>query len=329
MRGLFLPVIGAIALVAAAILIATQVSPWPRVLVLRHVFDREAGRAMAALEPRLPAGLTEHPDLPYGPAPRERLDLVLPPGPAPPGGWPVLLWVHGGAFLAGQKEDVGNHLRLIAAQGYATIAPDYARAPARRHPAPAEDMLKVLIWIEGAAGSYPLDPARLVLAGDSAGSHIALQTAIALADPAYARALRLRPSDRITGPRGLVLFCGIFDLAGLETGSPWMQTAAWAYLGHRDPAEAPDAPLFSLLAHLPETLPPLFVSAGNADPLLPQSRALVDQARARGLRVEALFFPPDQTPLLGHEYQFGTDAAADLARDRLLAFLKAVTAPAP
>ena len=329
MRGLFLPVIGAIALVAAAILIAAQVSPWPRVLVLRHVFAGEASRAMAALEPRLPAGLTEHPDLPYGPAPRERLDLVLPPGPPPPGGWPVLLWVHGGAFVAGQKEDVGNHLRLIAAQGYATIAPDYARAPARRHPAPAEDMLKVLIWIEGAAGSYPLDPARLVLAGDSAGGHIALQTAIALADPAYARALRLRPSDRITGPRGLVLFCGIFDLAGLETGSLWLQTAAWAYLGHRDPAEAPDAPLFSLLAHLPETLPPLFVSAGNADPLLPQSRALVERARARGLRVEALFFPPDQTPLLGHEYQFGTDAAADLARDRLLAFLNAVTAPAP
>lgn len=332
MRRYVLRVTLTIFLLAAVIFAAFRLSPWPSVLVLRFLFDRDAARAMAALEPRLPAGLVEHPDLAYGTGPRDRLDLILPPGPAPPEGWPVLFWVHGGAFVSGRKENVGNYLRLISAEGYAAIAPNYTLAPTARHPAPTEDMLEALLWVQAAAAEYRLDPARVILAGDSAGSHIALQTAIALHDPAYASTLNLRPGDAVTRPRGLALFCGVYDLSELA-GSPgfegFLRTVMWSYLGTPDGAAAPDAEAFSLFAHLPPDLPPIFLTAGNADPLLPQTEGLARVASLRGIPVDALIFPPDHQPPLGHEYQFTLDASGEEALSRLLAYLGRVTAPNP
>lgn len=322
----------AIALLAALIFAAFRLSPWPSVMVIRWLFDRDAARAMAALEPRLPAGLVEHPDLAYGTGPRERLDLILPPGPAPPEGWPVLFWVHGGGFVSGSKENVGNYLRLVSAEGYAAIAPNYTRAPTRRHPRPTEEMLAALLWVRAAAADYSLDPSRIVLAGDSAGSHIALQTTIALHDPAYARSLSLRPDDNLARPRGLALFCGVYDLEGLQTEGPFgafLRTVLWSYFGTTDADAAPDAALFSLFAHLPPDLPPLFLTAGNADPLLPQTEALARAAAGRGIPVETLLFPAEYQPPLGHEYQFTLDAAGEEALSRLIAFLDRVTAPNP
>jgi acetyl esterase len=332
MRRYVLRIALTIALCAACLIAAFQLSPWPSVLALRLLFDRDAARAMAALEPRLPQGLVEHPDLAYGTAERERLDLILPPGPAPPEGWPVLFWVHGGAFVSGRKENVGNYLRLISAEGYAAIAPNYTRAPSARHPRPTEEMLEALLWVHAAAADYGLDPRRIILAGDSAGSHIALQTAIALHDPAYARALNLRPGQAVTRPRGLALFCGIYDLSDLDdTGAfaGFLQTVKWSYLGKPDAADTGDAALFSLFAHVPPDLLPLFLSAGNADPLLPQTEGLAQVAARRGIPVDLLVFPPDHQPPLGHEYQFTLDASGEEALSRLLAYLGRVTAPNP
>lgn len=318
-----------LALFAGSLFVAQALSPWPGVLAIRLVFGQGAAAANAALAPHLPRGLTEHLDLAYGPEPRERLDLRLPPGPAPPAGWPVILWVHGGAFVSGDKSDVGNYLRILSGKGYATLAPNYSRGPDRLHPRPTDEMLEALLWAQAAAPRYGLDAERILLAGDSAGAHIALQTAMALIDPAYAESLRLRPLVDPARLRGLILFCGIYELpadSGNGLFGAFLRTAARAYLGQRDPT--PDLRAsFGLIERLPANLPPVFISAGNADPLLAQSQALAQALAARGIALETLFFPPDHVPPLGHEYQFTLDAAGKTALDRLTAFLARTTRP--
>lgn len=324
---------GAIAIALIATLaLTTRLTPWPSVMAIRLLFDHQAARAMEALEPRLPDGIDRRRDLTYGTDRREKADLFLPSGPTPPGGWPVVVWVHGGAFVSGSRDNIGNYLQILAAQGYATLAPDYTLAPSGRHPRPTEQLLEALLWLRGAADDHGLDATRIVLAGDSAGAHIALQTAIAIRDPAYADALGLRPQTDPATLRGLALFCGAYDLQGMDRDGAFggfLQTVLWSYLGHKDPAEAADAPLFSLFAHLPADFPPLFVSAGNADPLLPQSTALVEQATRRGIAVDTLFFPPDHQPPLSHEYQFTLDPAGEQAFTRLTAFLQGVMSDPP
>lgn len=75
--------------------------------------------------------------------------------------------------------------------------------------------------------------------------------------------------------------------------------------------------------HVTASFPPAFISVGNADPLAPQSVALADALRAKGTKVDALFFRPDHQPPLDHEYQLRLSTEAGrLALDRSVAFLR-------
>lgn len=313
-------------------LAAFRLSPWPAVLILRHSFDGEAQQAMQALAPRLPQGLQEKRDIPYLPGDEDALlDVILPPGPVPPEGWPVLVWVHGGAWVSGSKENVGNYLRLLAGRGVAMVNVDYTLAPAARHPTPSRQVNAALAWLVAHAAEEGLDASRVALAGDSAGAQIAAQTAIAQLDLSYAAALGLEPALPADSLRGLVLFCGGYDPETLNLEGPFggfLKTVFWAYFGTRDFRNAPDLPLFSIPANLPADMPPLFISAGNADPLGPQSAALAEAAAARGIVVDTLFFPPDHQPPLAHEYQFSLETlAGQQALERTHAFLERIFSP--
>jgi acetyl esterase len=93
--------------------------------------------------------------------------------------------------------------------------------------------------------------------------------------------------------------------------------------GGADPRDARVAQM-SVTPHVTAAYPPVFISVGNADPLAPQSVALAGALRARRVEVDALFFPHDYDPPLGHEYQLllSTDAGR-LAFDRAVEFLMA------
>jgi acetyl esterase/lipase len=67
-------------------------------------------------------------------------------------------------------------------------------------------------------------------------------------------------------------------------------------------------------------MPPLFITAGNADPLLPHSQALADAARTIGVTTDELFFAKDRAPPLQHEYQFDLEGTA--GREALTRSLK-------
>ena len=106
----------------------------------------------------------------------------------------------------------------------------------------------------------------------------------------------------------------------------FLAAVAWSYFGLKtlDPASLPKP--FSIVRNVTAALPPLFISAGNGDPLLPHSETLADAARKSGVKVDALFFPSDTTPPLPHEYQFDLDnEAGKLALERSLAFIAAQT----
>jgi len=83
----------------------------------------------------------------------------------------------------------------------------------------------------------------------------------------------------------------------------------WSYFGRKDVTADPRLAEFSVIRHVTQELPPAFISAGNADPLAPQSVAVADAIRAHGVAVTEVFFPPDYTRALPHEYQFDLDGA--------------------
>ncbi len=316
-------VIGSIVALGAAIYAAFQLSPWPSVLVVRFAFGKGGRDAAASIAALVPSGVTVQRGLSYAPGDDDALfDAFVPAGAAAP--LPVIVWVHGGGFIAGSRSDLSNYLQILAARGFVTIGIDYSTAPEARFPTPVRQTNAALSHIVASAARFNIDPTRVFLAGDSAGAQIAAQTALVIADAAYARAMGMEPGITRASLRGVVLFCGPYDPASMRFDGPFasfMRTVLWSYLGARDPQAARVAQM-SVTPHVGATYPPAFISVGNTDPLAPQSVALASALRAQGVDVDALFFPDDHDPPLDHEYQLllATDAGR-LALDRSVAFV--------
>jgi acetyl esterase len=80
---------------------------------------------------------------------------------------------------------------------------------------------------------------------------------------------------------------------------------------------------FSIARHITSDFPPIFITAGNADPLQRQSEFLAETAAQQGVPVETLFFPPEYKPALPHEYQFHVGGeAGQLALKRSVDFMR-------
>jgi triacylglycerol lipase len=142
----------------------------------------EMAQAMWALFAPMHAGresLTDvQRDVYYGPDPRHRLDVHRPTGddgePRP-----VLVFVHGGGFVRGDKHTPGTpyygHIGTWAAEhGMLAVTPTYRLAPDHPWPAGTDDVAAALAWVRANIAEHGGDPGRVVLAGHSAGAaHVA------------------------------------------------------------------------------------------------------------------------------------------------------------
>lgn len=307
--------------------------PGPASLVIRARLDSQAKETNRKLRRHLPDDVGVRRDLAYGSAPDQRLDVYRRDGST--GRDPVVVWLHGGGWLAGDKSDWGPYYALLAEAGFTVVVPNYRRAPEHRYPAALHDAIAAVAYVQRERRALGVDPKRVVLAGDSAGAQLAAQVAALSTSPSYARQLRVRAPLAAESLRGTVLDCGVYDLLPYVRGDDGaggilgfaVSQLVWAYAGTNDP----DATVFrrlSVLRELTPAFPPTFVTGGNADPLTDrQSRPLAERLRQLGVPVDALLYPRDHEPPLSHEYQLDLDSdAGQVALARTIAFLRTSTA---
>jgi len=309
-----------------------RLSPWPAALAIRLVFEADGRQMNAALERYVPPGVAGVLDEHYDPGdPDARLDVFFPQRPNTGGGLLTIVWIHGGAFVAGSKEEVRNYVKILAAHGYTAVAVDYSLAPGRSYPTPVRQVNAALAYLAGNAGRLHVDPGRFVLAGDSAGAQLAAQVANLTTAADYARAVGIEPALARRQLAGTLLYCGFYrgPDPGSDAGSFYVRSVLWSYSGRRDFRHRPDFALVFVGEHLSAAFPPTFVSVGDADPLARQSYVLADSLRTLGVPVETLFFAAGHAPPLPHEYQFKlASEAGQLALERSLAFLATLAPPA-
>jgi acetyl esterase/lipase len=310
---------GIIAALLVAAYAAFQLSPWPSALVYRTAMDWGGESLNAALERHVPNGVSAVTDLRYHP--EATLDVFYPHEGRGP--LPTIVWIHGGAFLSGDKAQVANYLKILAGRGYTTVGLNYSLGPGARYPTPVRQANVALGYLVRDSQRLRIDPQRLYLAGDSAGAHIAAQLANSISVPSYAKALGFLPSIDRKQLRGVILHCGVYDLALARFDGAFghfMRTAIWSYGGRPRPAHMRE---FSVTRYVSADFPPAFITAGNGDPLLAHSHALAEALAKVGVKVDTLFFPADYKPELPHEYQFNLDTdAGRLALERTLEFLR-------
>jgi arylformamidase len=115
------------------------------------------------------ANSTNHLDLPYGSGPNETLDVFTPERP----GAPVLVFIHGGWWRALDKSDLSFVAPAFTRAGAMVVVPNYALCPAVTIDTIALQMVQALAWTHRHAARHGGDPARIVVAGHSAGGHLA------------------------------------------------------------------------------------------------------------------------------------------------------------
>lgn len=310
-------VVGVIAALAIVLAVSIKLSPWPSVWAIRFVFERGGAAANDALASYAPSGIQVMEGLRYADNdPDAVFDLYRPQAGADVD-LPVVVWIHGGGFVAGSRAEIANYARLLAGDGFAVAVVDYPLAPEVQYPVPVQRLAQALRHLSQHAHDLHLDRERLVLGGDSAGAQLAAQLAALASSPDYAQATGLSAGIEPAQLRGVVLFCGPHDarLMSDQASRSWfLRTVMWAYLGSPAPP-ADKMTAFSVVPHITPAFPPAFVTVGNGDPLAPQSYALADTLRENGVAVTTLFFPASHRPALGHEYQF--DLSRSEAREAL------------
>lgn len=309
----------------AALAAAWVFTPWPSLLVYRTVMDIWGVVDNVTAAKHAPHDVEERRDLIYQSGDSTaRLDIFRPAGVGDRM-LPVVVWVHGGGFMSGDKAHVANYLKIIAGNGFAAVGVNYGLGPMSRYPEPVRDVADALRYLQSNARALGLDTSRIVLAGDSAGSQIAAQVGIVVASRPYAASMQVPAPIGQEALRGLVLFCGLYDpdlRDNAQAYQDFLEMATWAYFGVKDLAGDPRKGQFSIVANLSASMPPLFVSAGNGDPLVRHSQELVKVARAKGVAVEPLFFEAAD-PKLDHEYQFLLDTReGQIALHKMLEFLR-------
>lgn len=102
---------------------------------------------------------------------------------APRDAAPALLYLHGGGFVIGAPETHEDICRILAnAAGAVVVSPDYRLAPEHPFPAAIDDCAATLAWMNEEATALGIDPARFLVAGDSAGGNLAAVVALMARD---------------------------------------------------------------------------------------------------------------------------------------------------
>jgi acetyl esterase/lipase len=203
---------------------------------------------------------------------RHRLDVYQPREPGT--GRPVLLQIHGGGWVIGNKEEQGLPLMThLSARGWVCVAPNYPLSPRATWPEHLIAIKQSLAWIRRNIADYGGDPSYVVVTGGSAGGHLAAMVALTANDPQYQPGFE----DVDTSVRACVPFYGAYDLANiLETKAgerEYRHFLAPTLFKHHDREAARAASPLSLVR--PDA-PPFFIIHGSND-------SLVNVAEAREL----------------------------------------------
>jgi acetyl esterase/lipase len=197
----------------------------------------------------------------------------------------VVLYLHGGGYVGGS---IASHRNLTShlarASCCAVLSVDYRRAPETPHPAAVEDACTAFRWLVRAGHR----PARLAIAGDSAGGGLALGTQLRLrdaGDPLPAASVLISPWVDLT--------CAGESMRTHVARDPVVTPAAIAWLAglFLGSAGSTDDPLASPLAGDLAGLPPMLIHVGEDEVLLSDSERLAEKATAAGVDVTLEVWP--------------------------------------
>jgi acetyl esterase/lipase len=258
-------------------------------LAVASVATAQPGRS------NLPEGTKVHRNIEYVKDGHERnkLDLYLPETADAP--LPVIVWIHGGAWLGGSKDGGVPALGLLR-KGYAVASINYRLSQHAVFPAQIEDCKAAIRWLRANAKTYSLDPERIGVWGSSAGGHlVALLGTSGGAPDLEGKGGNADQSSRV---QAVVDFFGPTDFLQMDahalSGSPMKH----------DPATSPESRLIggaiqdnvekvgraNPVKYVTKDAPPFLIVHGEQDPLVPFHQSELLYEALKGARSDVTFY---------------------------------------
>lgn len=228
-----------------------------------------------------------------------QLDLRVPDGAGP---WPVIVFMHSGAWITGDR--TGGGAIREAERGYAVASIDYPLAPAHVWPAQIEACKAAVRWLRANSARYHLDPGRIGAFGSSAGGHLAAVLGTSGGD-ASVEGLELGNPQFSSRVKAVVDFYGPTDLlkmdeqklpcyGSLSANSPFMPPSLLMGCPIQECREK--TATSSPITYITRDDPPFLILQGKADCLVPwqQSQELYDALVAAGVEAHLYLLPTAQ-----------------------------------
>jgi acetyl esterase/lipase len=219
---------------------------------------------------------------------RQKLDLYLPRQKDDAGPLPLIVWVHGGAWRAGSKENCPS-ARFLR-QGYAAASINYRLSQHAIFPAQIEDCKAAIRYLRANADKYNIDPNRIGVWGASAGGHLVALLGTAGDVKEFDKGPNLHVSSRVQA------VCDFFGPTDLTKMSDFAST-----MDH----DAPDSPESLLvggpvqenkeackranpITYVNKDDPPFLICHGDKDMLVPRNQSVLlnDALKKAGVNVK-------------------------------------------
>lgn len=196
----------------------------------------------------------------------QNMDVYFPDAGGP---WPALVYIHGGAWMHGDKSEAAMFARGMTAQGYLVASINYRLYPAGRYPAMIEDVKCAIRSLRAKAGEYNLDPNRMGAIGVSAGGHLVALLGTSEANAGWDVGEHTDQSSRV---QAVVAMAPVTDLTRSFPNAD-IELMRQVGFGEDNIVQA------SPITHVTADDPPFLLTHGERDELVPveQSQLMYDR----------------------------------------------------
>jgi len=200
---------------------------------------------------------------------------------------PAMLYMHGGGWVLFSIDTHDRLMREYAARaGIAVLGIDYSLSPEVKFPVAVNEIVLALQWMETNAETLGLDPARILIGGDSAGANLAVSACLLRREAGLHRLAGMLLNYGAFDPRPTASYA-LYSGPDHTLGASEMDAFWAAYID--DPAQLADPLVAPLQAEL-HALPPAFVAIAEQDILADSNHAFAARLRQAGVEVEEVTY---------------------------------------
>ena len=206
---------------------------------------------------------------------------------------PVIVSIHGGGWVYGNKDIMQFYCMSLAQHGFAVINFSYRLAPKYKHPTPFIDTNCVFHWVFNNASKYHFDTKNIFAVGDSVGANILSLYCLACCDPTFAQSLQIETPPGFL-PSAIGLNCGIYHMKRGEVDA-LLDSFADEYFPNKGlVSEYEDT---CVINHLHSTFPPSFIVTAEGDFLANQAKPFYECLKGINAETEYRYYGDHDHPL--------------------------------